>query len=469
MAEPAISIIVPCYNAAGTLRSTLLSLREQIFRDWEVLCADDGSTDETLDVLAALARQDPRIRRPRFEHAGAAACRNRALAFARADRVLFLDADDVLRPNALQLLFEAAQAADERTIIIGGFELLTQSGRPLGIVRFPRVPEFTVDAFLAHDRMPPGMLALLPRDLLGDRPFDETLPASEDYDLWLRLADRRPTGCITVPQVLLGYRLRAGSLSHTWGDRRFQACKTLFERWSPRAANPANVRDALHRRACEAASIALAKGDADALQRYFAELPPLAPTTGFAACVAYGLHWAFLFVHGARGRTWRHDRAVWMGFIEPWLQQGPLSAYADEIINALRALVPEPVDRLDALRCWLARRPDARQLVIYGLGSNGLALLHALRDEGPAGVELAVADDHLDEETLAMIGLPSAAPRTWQRWPDGAAVIVTPGASAALVRRLEQRGGEAGRDFICMHDLLPSQLADRQTPEPVLL
>ena len=91
--RPAVSIVVPCYNAAETLPQTIDSIRAQTMQDWEAICTDDGSTDSTLQLLEMHADEDPRIRFAHAPHRGPAAARNAGLRRARAERVLFLDAE----------------------------------------------------------------------------------------------------------------------------------------------------------------------------------------------------------------------------------------------------------------------------------------------------------------------------------------------------------------------------------------
>ncbi|MBX6746241.1 MAG: glycosyltransferase family 2 protein, partial [Acetobacteraceae bacterium] len=96
---PAISILTPAYDVARFIGAALDSVLAQSFRDWEMVVVDDGSRDGTAEMVAA--RQDPRIRLLQQENQGVSAARSRAMAEARGDAILFLDADDWLAPDAL--------------------------------------------------------------------------------------------------------------------------------------------------------------------------------------------------------------------------------------------------------------------------------------------------------------------------------------------------------------------------------
>lgn len=98
---PLFSIVIPVYNVAPYLRECLDSVLAQTFANWEAICIDDGSTDEGGAILDEYAANDGRFRVIHQTNSGVSAARNAGLKFIRGDWFLFLDADDVLRPQAL--------------------------------------------------------------------------------------------------------------------------------------------------------------------------------------------------------------------------------------------------------------------------------------------------------------------------------------------------------------------------------
>ena len=107
-----ISVIIPVYNLQDLIASCLLCLQAQTYPDWEAVCVDDGSTDGSGDTIRAMAADDPRIRYIRQENAGVSAARNTGLAQANGDYICFLDGDDLLHPQALELLLAAIDGYD---------------------------------------------------------------------------------------------------------------------------------------------------------------------------------------------------------------------------------------------------------------------------------------------------------------------------------------------------------------------
>ncbi|RDV27972.1 glycosyltransferase family 2 protein [Alteromonas aestuariivivens] len=139
MKSPAVSVIVPAYNAAGTLGRALISVVEQSFTDWELLVIDDKSTDETASICRQYCMLDSRIRYLCSPfNGGPAHARNVALEHAKGEWITLLDADDWYEPERLSTLLKAAASqesqivADNQIFMNAEFNeskgLLTESG-----------------------------------------------------------------------------------------------------------------------------------------------------------------------------------------------------------------------------------------------------------------------------------------------------------------------------------------------------
>jgi glycosyltransferase involved in cell wall biosynthesis len=481
--QPDISVVVPCYNAAGFVREAVGSLQQQSLSSWEAICVDDGSRDGTADVLMELAREEPRLRVASAAHGGVSAARNLGVRLSRAERVLFLDADDVLRPHALERLLGAADGAGPQIIVTGGYELLDASGRPLGVTFQPSAAHFSVPELLTAVRI--TVTTLVPRGLLGSRPFDESLSVHEDWELWLRLA-ADGVGCVVVPEVIFGYRMRPSSACHQF-DGHFAAARKMLERWES-AADAGIQNDELrktnrtasrlahnsvycHRRDAETShdrrdaeasrrihhrlawafgSIAMVAGDRSAIVRYLHELEPMDYDEPLLRDVAGSLRWAFLFVRGAYGETWRTHRTEWLEHSRRWLGDGPLARWAGFVLEHLAAITVDPCERLAQIESWLLQR-QPRRVVLYGMGSNGRAWLERLRAAGWAERwALAGADDAADQGSFDRLALERDDPRGWRGWPDSTVVLVTPDEFEPLRRRLAAAGGHEGTDFLVL-------------------
>ena len=106
---PAISVIIPTYNAAKYLREALDSLLAQTFSDWEAVCVNDGSTDNSLEILQEYASQDPRFRVLDGPNGGYGKAMNRGMDAAAGKYMAILEPDDILPPDAYKTLFNLAE------------------------------------------------------------------------------------------------------------------------------------------------------------------------------------------------------------------------------------------------------------------------------------------------------------------------------------------------------------------------
>lgn len=115
MTQPLISVIIPCFNAARWLGDTLRCVADQTYRNLEIIAIDDGSSDHTWAILEAF--NDPRLRPSRHSNRGAALTRNAGLEKCKGDFIQFLDADDLMSPNKIEVQLKAAQ--QDRSLITG--------------------------------------------------------------------------------------------------------------------------------------------------------------------------------------------------------------------------------------------------------------------------------------------------------------------------------------------------------------
>lgn len=112
-----ISVIMPVYNAEKYLKESLDSILNQTFTDIEVLCVDDGSQDDSLDMLYEFEKKDNRIQVFHQENNGGGAARNLALPMAKGKYIYFMDADDIIELDALQQFYDLAEEKNVDFII----------------------------------------------------------------------------------------------------------------------------------------------------------------------------------------------------------------------------------------------------------------------------------------------------------------------------------------------------------------
>ncbi len=205
-----VAIVVPAYNAARTIGAALESLIGQSRQDWQAVVVDDGSTDDTSGVVRTIAARDARISLLRTENGGAGAARNRGLAATRSEFVLFLDADDSLSPNHLEVMLGNLAGAPDADVLYCGWQEIGDAGE--GAVH--RLQDLS-DAFPVTARCCPfvihaGLARRRAVEAAGG--FDPSLRVCEDWDLWQRIA-RTGARFAPVEGVFARYLRKAGSLS----------------------------------------------------------------------------------------------------------------------------------------------------------------------------------------------------------------------------------------------------------------
>lgn len=207
---PLISIIVPVFNGEITIRDTLESVLNQTFSDFELITIDDGSQDSTLDIISQIP--DSRIKVFSYSNAGLAASRNRGLAQASGEYISFIDADDLWTQDKLEAQLNALIKNPQAGVAYSWTDYIDESSQFLRRGSHITVNGDVLEKLLLVNFLENGSNPLIRReafDSVGN--FDESLPAAQDWDMWLRLAARYHFIAVPSPQIL--YRVSASSMS----------------------------------------------------------------------------------------------------------------------------------------------------------------------------------------------------------------------------------------------------------------
>src|SRR5262245_18798192 len=186
---PEVSVVIPVFNRAVKVRRAIASVLAQTFQNFEIIVVDDGSTDGTSSAVAAIA--DPRVTLIRHDrNRGGSAARNTGINASSVPFVAFLDSDDEWLPTKLERQLEVFERSSERVgLIYTWAERIFPDG---SVSRY--IPRRRVDLaralltvnFIGETSL--GMVRRIALDAIGG--FDETLPSSQDMDLWLRICER---------------------------------------------------------------------------------------------------------------------------------------------------------------------------------------------------------------------------------------------------------------------------------------
>lgn len=221
--KPIASIVVPAYNASVTLVDTLDSLLAQSFEDFELIVVDDGSTDDTVEIVKSYS--DARIRLVCQKNRGLAGAHNTGIHEARGEYIGFCDADDLWLPEKLERHVEHLNSNPNVGISFAGSQLIDGDGKPIGINQSPKLSAITAADIFKRNPIGNGSSAVMRKAALDDfafRPFhefdrdwwfDENFRQSDDIEGWLRFATTLDWAIEGIPGYLTLYRVHTGGLS----------------------------------------------------------------------------------------------------------------------------------------------------------------------------------------------------------------------------------------------------------------
>lgn len=401
--RPLLSVVMPVFNTPERwLRRAIDSVREQLYPDWELCLADDGSRVAHIRALLEASREeDPRIRLVfRAESGGISAASNSALEHASGEWIVLLDHDDELPEEALYLVVREILRDPELRLLYSDEDLIDESGRRFG----PYFkPDFSYDLLLSQNCINHlGVYhAGLLRSLGG---FRSRYDGAQDYDLALRFAERlRPGQIRHIPHVLYHWRAHATSTATNVEAKPYgqEAARRAIEDHLEKAGSSAEVLQTpiswvrrVHWRApanLRASVLLGARGDGEALQR---SIQSIRSQTDFAA-------YELLMVV---------DRAG-----------GPEAESGER--EGIRLLLPAEELTGPPLWNWAARQAQGEVLVFLEApvevrGSGWLAELvsQAMRPPvGAAGARILAADGTVAEAGI-VLGIEGAAGAAFRGW-----------------------------------------------------
>ncbi|MFA5309347.1 MAG: glycosyltransferase [Dehalococcoidales bacterium] len=214
-----VSVVIPTYNRAGLIAETIRSVLAQTLPEFEIIVVDDGSTDNTGEVVAAF--KDPRVRYILQENAGVSAARNTGIKAAGGTYIAFLDSDDLLLEKALETSVQVLEKNPQAAFSYGKAYLMDEKQRIFGVREQREEGSYIRDgreeikkAILNGNHVPTSTIMARRQYLEEIGLFDASFKGgSEDFDLWVRLAGSHQVAYIAEP--LIKYRMHASSISRT--------------------------------------------------------------------------------------------------------------------------------------------------------------------------------------------------------------------------------------------------------------
>ena len=199
-----VSIIIPTYNWAQFLPQCLESVFKQTYRDFEVIIVDDGSTDDTKDVVEGYIQQyGETIKYIYQDHVNTACARNRGLKMAQGQHIAFLDSDDMWMPSKLEKQVRYLDEYDVDLVHTGREVAYLTNDLSSSLLPMPHVLAHNAQEYLGGKTFisMTGLVKKVP--LLDVGGFNEEYKTTEDFELWVRFAKEYKIGVIEEPLVVI--------------------------------------------------------------------------------------------------------------------------------------------------------------------------------------------------------------------------------------------------------------------------
>ncbi len=219
-----VSVIVPVYKVERYIESTVQSVLNQTYQNFELLIVDDGSPDHSSEICQQFS--DPRIVLIRQSNRGLAGARNTGVRRAQGAYVAFLDGDDIWLPNKLEKHVHHLESSPYVGLSFSRSEFIDESGNRSGTYTKPKLTEITPPDLLRDNPIGNGSAAVVRREVLDEIAFqdnlfgseevsyfDEHFRQAEDLDCWLRIAIKTEWQLEGISDALTLYRVNSGGLS----------------------------------------------------------------------------------------------------------------------------------------------------------------------------------------------------------------------------------------------------------------
>ena len=236
LANPFFSIIIPAYNRAYILPETIHSIQEQSYENWEVIVVDDGSKDNTREVVEQISLKDTRIRYAYQENAERSVARNNGADQAKGSYLMFLDSDDKYAPGHLEkLLAFITEKHKPVALFFSNLSYLTEKGIDVPVI--PVMENGKEFDYLLLQPITPSRVCIH-KDVFKEFRFDPKIVIVEDLVLWVSIASKYPA--YQLCENTLIYRIHDGNsvdLSRNSYYDRYKGLLRLFNHLEYRAVS----------------------------------------------------------------------------------------------------------------------------------------------------------------------------------------------------------------------------------------
>lgn len=232
-----VSVVIPVYNGEKYIEETVRSVLDQTYTNVEVLCIIDGTKDQSHSIIKQL--NDDRIKLFEHENKGATYTRNRGLSLATGEYIIFLDQDDVIKPEYFELAIQEMVRTNSSGVAVNG-QVIDSQGQILRRLYRVNKPKLTLGSLLKGNQMYTASQVLLKRQTVSEiGGFDIKADQADDWDMWINQARRGKL--VFLDRDLLRYRLHDAN-QHWDHDKMLRSELHIVERKLSGERNPQAIK-----------------------------------------------------------------------------------------------------------------------------------------------------------------------------------------------------------------------------------
>lgn len=235
MFKPLITVVVPAYNYADFLEETLESIISQTYTNWECLIINDGSEDNTEDVAIKYSERDKRFKYFYKQNGGLSSARNKGIQNAKGEYIIFIDADDIIKPQKFEMHIERFSQKPDLTVVYSNFNYIDTNGLLLPDSPFARI-KLKGDSYSdfalnwGFEFVIPIHCSIIKFEFLKINGifFEEALKAREDWLFWIKMSGNGASFDF-IDEKLSLYRKHEKSMVHDPEHMFFNTIKASFK------------------------------------------------------------------------------------------------------------------------------------------------------------------------------------------------------------------------------------------------
>jgi glycosyltransferase involved in cell wall biosynthesis len=229
---PSVTVLMAVFNGTNWLSAAIESVIHQTFKDFEFIIVDDGSTDDSSEIMERYQKKDSRIIIIRKPNTGLADSLNQGIHKARGMWIARLDADDICETTRLEKQIELTLTNSKIVFVGTGLTIINEDGEKLATYQYPKMHVSLLKGLIYYNKFPAHSSAFYKteavRELGGYR---SRIKRAEDLDLWLRLSEKGEFSSLTIPLIQLRHHSKQISNDESGQRQLFDSRMAIVSYW----------------------------------------------------------------------------------------------------------------------------------------------------------------------------------------------------------------------------------------------